>query len=163
MTEIASVVSVADERGYPAYYARHHQRFVAWFCTPEEAEVFLEAGVDNGYIAAHGSAPKPSKQYEDLGHRYCGDDRHWKPATEERAVLALLDELPGPVHTVVAELEVPPDLTGTPWHWSGCLFRAVGALLERQLVELLNVESSGWLVITDAGREVLAATAEVSP
>jgi hypothetical protein len=60
--------------GFPAYFWRHKQPFVAWFCTEADAEQFLEAQEGLDEIAAVGNGPQPDVAYVNLGHYHCMAD-----------------------------------------------------------------------------------------
>lgn len=62
---------------FPAYYLRYGTAYVAWFCEPEGARRWLDAGEeilnvwDGSYLSAVGFEPEPGAEYEDLGHEHC--------------------------------------------------------------------------------------------
>ena len=66
--------------GFPAYYWRHKQPFVAWFCEADDARRWLDDGEeiysvwDGSYLSAVGHEPQPGVEYEDLGHEHCMAD-----------------------------------------------------------------------------------------
>lgn len=63
--------------GHPAYYWRNHRRYVAWFCNPDDARRFLDAGEEvlsvwePGFLSAIGYEPEPGQDYENEGHGFC--------------------------------------------------------------------------------------------
>lgn len=57
-----------------AYYMRYGQRYVASFCNVEEAERFLDGGMEWGYLAEIGLESEPGKKYKDEGHGFCSAD-----------------------------------------------------------------------------------------
>ena len=60
--------------GFPAYYWRHKQRYVARFCTEADARSFLNVGEELENLAAIGFEPEPDVAYGDQGHLMCMAD-----------------------------------------------------------------------------------------